>query len=186
MELVSSFYLGVSDYLNCDEGGEKECNHYSTSDKGYQNFDRYFRSINTYTSKSSIDSQQKNIYLEHFELESNNVEKIRAELELDDQKITSKHFCIEYITQEDDPCLPVLVYLDSVFLISNDLIDEIEEQLEEDALVSKLIIDGDVIDSGNIEIAELVEEVPYEELTSDEYDEIDSFDQNDQDIDAER
>ncbi len=53
-------------------------------------------------------------------------------------------------------------------------------------LRSSLIIDGEVIESGIIEIAELVEEVPYEELTSDEYDEINSFDQNDQDIDEER
>lgn len=154
MELVSSFYLGVSDYLNCEEGGEKQCNHYSNSDKGYQNFDRYFQSINNFTSKSSIGSQQSNKHLETFDLESNNVEKIRAELELDDQKITSKHFRIQYVTQEDDSCLPVLVYLDSIFLIPSNLIDDIEEQLEDDALLSNLIIDGEVIESGIIEIAE--------------------------------
>lgn len=154
MELVSSFYLGVSDYLNCEEGGEKQCNHYSNSDKDYRNFDRYFQSINNFTSKSSIGSQQSNKHLETFDLESNNVEKIRAELELDDQKITSKYFRIEYVTQEDDPCLPVLVYLESIFLIPSNLIDDIEEQLEDEALFGNLIMDADRIESGIIEIAE--------------------------------
>jgi hypothetical protein len=142
MEIVSTFYLGPSEYLSCEDHDEKTCNHQSEADTAYIQCNRYFDLIYE-NSEPSIESG----------FQSRNPRDFRVQVALNNEEFLAHAFAYDYVTEENDSCLPVLLYLDAFIEIPDELEEYVEELVENHKLVANLIL-GDVeLMTSNIELA---------------------------------